>query len=49
MSVTKVRQLVAMAPHVLAQLGRFCSRDPMGYEGGISVYEYCRDSTTRAD
>ena len=30
-----------------AQLGRFVSRDPIGYRGGINLYGYAGDSPTR--
>ncbi len=30
-----------------AQLGRFCSRDPVGYAGGNFLYSYCSDSPLR--
>ena len=33
-----------------ALLGRFCSRDPVGYVAGVNIYEYVWDSpTTRSD
>ena len=44
MRVTKVRQLVAMASCYHGQLGRFCSRDPIGYRAGSNIFEYVWDS-----
>ncbi|MHB9082099.1 MAG: RHS repeat-associated core domain-containing protein [Pirellulaceae bacterium] len=32
------------ARYYAAHLGRFCSRDPIGYEGGINLLEYVGDS-----
>ena len=31
--------LLLPAPHLRAQLGRFCSRDPISYAGGINLHE----------
>ena len=35
------------ARYYSAELGRFLSRDPIGYKGGINSYEYCGDAPLR--